>query len=290
MCSRSTSTSDPVMEDDHIQILRLRSQSLQCVTLNMVGITDLVIEDCPKLTKISGHACRVLKHVNVGNATKLSRVNFTQCKKLEENNLVKQIGMLPSQKNRVVFLRPMNHFDGRTLERNLFAGKDVDYSICVIYDHSPEPLETLYNRVRVQSWQDLFSGINSELLKNYGYKERVYEALDRYPWNRNIYTMTGYNNNSSRWELITDMPWLRPLYEAPDLELKGQKVKNPDDKRAGLYCPGAKGHNTIEDCIIESLPHIVDGLTVEMPLCLYSLIVYVNLCDIQGTPSFDPYV
>ena len=59
---------------------------------------------------------------------------------------------------------------------------------------------------------------------------------------------------------------------------------------AGVYCPGAKGHDTIDDCITECLPNIVDGLSVDLPLSLYSLIVYVNLCDIQGTPAFDPYV
>ena len=51
----------------------------------------------------------MLKNVTVGNATKLSRVSFTQCKKLDEISMVRQIGIIRSQRNRVIFLRPMNH-------------------------------------------------------------------------------------------------------------------------------------------------------------------------------------
>ncbi|CAG2207828.1 FBXO38 [Mytilus edulis] len=291
MCDKMTSTSDPVMEDDRVQVLKLKSHSLQCMTLNMVGITDLILEDCPKLSKLSGHASRVLKTMTVKKAPVLNRLDFTQCKKLDENGMVRQIGDLQSRKSRLIFLRPMHQFDSRTLERDLFSKKDIDYSICIIYDHSPEPLETMYNRVRVQTWQDLMAGINLELLKNYGYKEWVHnesEDRDNYPWGRSIYRISGYNSNSSRWELITDMPWLRPLYESPDHNL-GQDNKHPDDTRAGVYCPGAKGHDTVKDCINDCLPSIVDGLTMEMPLHLHSLIVYVNLCDISGTPTYDPY-
>ncbi|XP_052092627.1 F-box only protein 38-like isoform X2 [Mytilus californianus] len=291
MCDKMTSTSDPVMEDDRVQVLTLKSRSLQCMTLNMVGITDLILEDCPKLSKLSGHASRVLKSMTVKKAPVLNRIDFTQCKKLDENGMVKQIGDLQSRKSRLIFLRPMHQFDARTLERDLFSKKDIDYSICIIYDHSPEPLETMYNRVRVQTWQDLIAGMNLELLKNYGYKEWVHqetEDRENYPWGRSIYTMSGYNSNSSRWELLTDIPWLRPLYESPDLNL-GQNNKHPDDARAGVYCPSAKGHDTVKDCIYDCLPSIVDGLTMEMPLHIHSLIVYVNLCDIHGTPTYDPY-
>ncbi|XP_063425214.1 F-box only protein 38-like isoform X3 [Mytilus trossulus] len=291
MCDKMTSTSDPVMEDDRVQVLKLKSHSLQCITLNMVGITDLILEDCPKLSKLSGHASRVLKSMTVKKAPVLNRLDFTQCKKLDENGMVRQIGDLQSRKSRLIFLRPMHQFDSRTLERDLFSKKDIDYSICIIYDYSPEPLETMYNRVRVQTWQDLMAGINLELLKNYGYKEWVHkesEHRENYPWGRSIYRMSGYNSNSSRWELITDIPWLRPLYESPDHSLS-QDNKHPDDTRAGVYCPGVKGHDTVKDCINDCLPSIVDGLTMEMPLHLHSLIVYVNLCDISGTPTYDPY-
>ena len=45
-----------------------------------------------------------------------------------------------------------------------------------------------------------------------------------------MFIFTGYNNNGSRWEMITDIPWLRPLYESPDID-EGQKVKDIDNRR-----------------------------------------------------------
>ncbi|XP_062856607.1 F-box only protein 38 isoform X2 [Trichomycterus rosablanca] len=46
---KSTSTSDPVTEDDHLQGLTLKSKNLVGITLSNCGITDLVLKDCPKM-------------------------------------------------------------------------------------------------------------------------------------------------------------------------------------------------------------------------------------------------
>ncbi|XP_012513687.1 PREDICTED: F-box only protein 38 [Propithecus coquereli] len=46
---KSTSTSDPVIEDDHVQVLTLKSKNLVGVTMTNCGITDLVLKDCPKM-------------------------------------------------------------------------------------------------------------------------------------------------------------------------------------------------------------------------------------------------
>ncbi|VTJ91703.1 Hypothetical predicted protein, partial [Marmota monax] len=46
---KSTSTSDPVIEDDHVQVLVLKSKNLVGVTMTNCGITDLVLKDCPKM-------------------------------------------------------------------------------------------------------------------------------------------------------------------------------------------------------------------------------------------------
>ncbi|XP_068181551.1 F-box only protein 38 isoform X2 [Antennarius striatus] len=54
MTDKSTSTSDPVTEDDHVQILSLKSKNLVGITLTNCGITDLVLKDCPKMMFIHG--------------------------------------------------------------------------------------------------------------------------------------------------------------------------------------------------------------------------------------------
>ncbi|KAF7647631.1 hypothetical protein LDENG_00168810, partial [Lucifuga dentata] len=54
MADKSTSTSDPVTEDDHVQVLSLKSKNLVGITLTNCGITDLVLKDCPKMMFIHG--------------------------------------------------------------------------------------------------------------------------------------------------------------------------------------------------------------------------------------------
>lgn len=54
---KSTSTSDPVIEDDHVQVLNLKSKNLVGITLTNCGITDLVLKDCPKMMFIHGEWC-----------------------------------------------------------------------------------------------------------------------------------------------------------------------------------------------------------------------------------------
>ncbi|KAK6298247.1 hypothetical protein J4Q44_G00313020 [Coregonus suidteri] len=53
---KSTSTSDTVTEDDHVQVLTLKSKNLVGITLTNCGITDLVLKDCPKMMFV--HATR----------------------------------------------------------------------------------------------------------------------------------------------------------------------------------------------------------------------------------------
>ncbi|XP_023930540.1 F-box only protein 38-like [Lingula anatina] len=107
MVDQSTSTSDPVQEDDHVQILTIRSATLINLNLHKVGITDLHVADCPSLSSLNGSACRVLKNVTIQKAPCLQQVKFAQCKKLNHKNLVTEVSNITPEDHRTVFIRPM---------------------------------------------------------------------------------------------------------------------------------------------------------------------------------------
>ncbi|XP_048240772.1 F-box only protein 38-like [Haliotis rufescens] len=292
MCDKATSTSDPVIEDDHIQVLSLRSKSLLCVTLHMVGVTDIIVDECPNLKLLRGSACRVLKKVTVGGAPKLSKVSFAQCRKIDEMHLVNEVCDQISMTNRVIYLRPMRQFDMFAFENMLFCQPDIDYHLCVIYDYSPDPTHTMYNRARVATWLDLFSGTNMELLrfmdfeqaKNFPVDEDDDEEKKCY---RNAYILHGYNDNGSKWTLSTDIPWLDHLSQCPDID---SPDLHPDDYKEGIYCPRRKGHHVMTDCLMDLQDVISEMRHKSVSLYCYSVIVYVNMCDVTGTPTPDMYL
>ncbi|XP_069121250.1 uro-adherence factor A-like [Argopecten irradians] len=287
MIDQATCTRDPVIEDDHKQVLEVKSKSLLCLSLNMVGITDLVFTDCPNLTRITGCACRVLKKVKTVSIPKLQKISFAQCRKLDEDSLIDEITSLSTVKNRLVYLRPLHQFDRAYMEKHLFGGQDVDYGLCVVYDYNPSPQDSMYNRTRVASWPNLFIGINLELLQSYNFRRLDGVVSTRTPLDRIVYSMAGENENGSKWELITDIPWLRPLSECPDLS---ESKLSTQDKKAGVYCPAAKGHFSVTDCLVDLQNDIAEKQATGIGLMAYSIIVYINMCDISGVPVHDPYL
>ncbi|ESO83751.1 hypothetical protein LOTGIDRAFT_196970 [Lottia gigantea] len=286
---KATSTSDPVMEDDHIQVLLLRSDSLVCVKLHMVGITDLIIEDCPELSSVSGSACRVLKKVTIYSAPNLSKTNFVQCKKLDQTHLVNEVCDQISEHNRVIFLRPMHEFNLRDFEAMLFQQPDICYYIGIIYDYSPCPNQTLYNRVRVTNWLELFSRLNIDFVRCMDFVETSWYRVDAntYPWKRDIYRMQGLNENGSKWEMITDIPWIRMLSQCPDIKHHNQVA---DDFKGGLYCQGAKGHFNKEDARDGIVFDLAEFQDANQTFFINNIIVYFNMCDTSGVPTPDFYL
>lgn len=51
--------------------------------------------------------CRVLKHLKVENAPIVNRFDYAQCKKLNMDQVLDQILRMPPERNRIVYLRPM---------------------------------------------------------------------------------------------------------------------------------------------------------------------------------------
>nr|DBA30884.1 TPA: hypothetical protein GDO54_006813 [Pyxicephalus adspersus] len=140
-----------------VYVLNLKSKNLVGITLTNCGITDLVLKDCPKMMFIHATRCRVLKHLKVENAPIVNRFDYAQCKKLNMEQVLDQILRMPPERNRIIYLRPMQQVDTLTLERQIFSGP-YPYHICIIHEFSNPP--NVRNKVRVRSWMDTIANIN----------------------------------------------------------------------------------------------------------------------------------
>uniref|UniRef100_A0A673HFI8 F-box only protein 38-like n=1 Tax=Sinocyclocheilus rhinocerous TaxID=307959 RepID=A0A673HFI8_9TELE len=158
MADKSTSTSDPVTEDDHVQVLSLKSKNLVGITLTNCGITDLVLKECPKMMFVHATRCRVLKHLVVESAPIVNRFDYAQCKKLDMEQVLDQILRMPPERNRIIYMRPMQQIDSLALEKKLFSGP-YPYHIAIIHEFSNPP--NVRNKVRVRSWMDTIANITT---------------------------------------------------------------------------------------------------------------------------------
>ncbi|XP_043303556.1 F-box only protein 38-like [Cervus canadensis] len=237
---KSTSTSDPVIEDDHVQVLVLKSKNLVGVTMTNCGITDLVLKDCPKMMFIHATRCRVLKHLKVENAPIVNRFDYAQCKKLNMDQVLDQILRMPPERNRIIYLRPMQQVDTLTLEQKLFSGP-YPYHICIIHEFSNPP--NVRNKVRIRSWMDTIANINQELIKYEFFPEATRSEDDlkkypKYPWGREIYTLEGVVDGAP-YSMISDFPWLRSLRAAEPNSFARYDFE--DDEESTIYAPRRKG-------------------------------------------------
>ncbi|XP_066294086.1 F-box only protein 38-like [Branchiostoma lanceolatum] len=284
----ATSTSDPVIEDDYPQVLTVQSSTLLSLSLHMVGVTNIVVKDCPKLTFISGTACRVLKKIQLDKSPRLNRVSFQQCRKVDVKNVIQQVCSLPAERNRMVTLRPMHKVDPSVLEQKMFSGC-YDYHMCLLWDHSNPP--SIVNKTQAHSWMDLVSNINQELLKNEDFKEAESPQPGQvhcYPWGRDIYKADGPLDNG-RFEMTTDFPWLKALMEAEPNKWAKPPPDNVDTKE-GIYYPRDKGHLSTDLCL-ESLQDTISACK-QKGLRLFKNVVltYIQTCDVDREVVPDRYV
>ncbi|CAH1786496.1 unnamed protein product [Owenia fusiformis] len=284
-CDQSTSTSDPVIEEDHEQVMTLESKTLQNLTLRDVGITDLIMNDCKELRSLSGNGCRVLKFVSIHNSnTSLERVSFAQCRKLDHRHLLWEVSRSPSYKDRLVFLRPMRDYDPVEIERTLFSSWIVDYNLCLIHDHSPSPSGTFPLRHKLENWLEIAADINQHILHHMDFPERKLDFNHpRYPWGRNMYTMRGNAENGSPYEVLTDIPWIRALQEMGVdnslVDFMG-RIGSPYDYGALFECWDK-----------DELHELICDLSKEQTgVHACSVGVYINLCDLDKEPAHDMYL
>ncbi|XP_010136579.1 PREDICTED: F-box only protein 38 isoform X2 [Buceros rhinoceros silvestris] len=286
---KSTSTSDPVIEDDHVQVLTLKSKNLVGITLTNCGITDLVLKDCPKMMFIHATRCRVLKHLKVENAPVVNRFDYAQCKKLNMDQVLDQILRMPPERNRIIYLRPMQQVDTLTLEQKIFSGP-YPYHICIIHEFSNPP--NVRNKVRVRSWMDTIANINQELIKYEFFPEatRTDEDLKKYtkyPWGRDIYTLEGIVDGAP-YSMITDFPWLRSLRTAEPNSYARYDFE--DDERTTIYAPRRKGQLSADICMETIGEEISELRQMKKGVFQRVVAIFIHYCDVNGEPVEDDYI
>ncbi|XP_044884059.1 F-box only protein 38 isoform X4 [Mauremys mutica] len=286
---KSTSTSDPVIEDDHVQVLTLKSKNLVGITLTNCGITDLILKDCPKMMFIHATRCRVLKHLKVENAPIVNRFDYAQCKKLNMDQVLDQILRMPPERNRIIYLRPMQQVDTLTLEQKIFSGP-YPYHICIIHEFSNPP--NVRNKVRIRSWMDTIANINQELIKYEFFPEatRTDEDLKKYtkyPWGRDIYTLEGIVDGAP-YSMITDFPWLRSLRTAEPNSYARYDFE--DDERTTIYAPRRKGQLSADICMETIGEEISELRQMKKGVFQRVVAIFIHYCDVNGEPVEDDYI
>ncbi|XP_035309575.1 F-box only protein 38 isoform X1 [Cricetulus griseus] len=286
---KSTSTSDPVIEDDHVQVLVLKSKNLVGVTMTNCGITDLVLKDCPKMMFIHATRCRVLKHLKVENAPIVNRFDYAQCKKLNMDQVLDQILKMPPERNRIIYLRPMQQVDTLTLEQKLFSGP-YPYHICIIHEFSNPP--NVRNKVRIRNWMDTIANINQELIKYEFFLEatRTEEDLKKYPkypWGREIYTLEGVVDGAP-YSMISDFPWLRSLRAAEPNSFARYDFE--DDEESTIYAPRRKGQLSADICMETIGEEISEMRQMKRGVFQRVVAIFIHYCDVNGEPVEDDYI
>ncbi|KAK2903733.1 F-box only protein 38 isoform X1 [Channa argus] len=289
MVDKSTSTSDPVTEDDHIQILSLKSKNLVGITLTNCGITDLVLKDCPKMMFIHATRCRVLKNLRVESAPILNRFDYAQCKKLDMIQVLDQILRMPPERNRIIYMRPMHQIDSVALERQLFQGP-YPYHIAIVHEFSNPP--NIRNKVRIRSWMDTIANISQELIKYEFFPEATRTEEDakkypKYPWGRDIYTLEGVVDGAP-YSMVTDFPWLRTLRAADPNGYARYDFE--DDESTTIYAPRRKGQLSADICMETIGEEISERRQSKRGVFQRVVVLFLHHCDTPGEPVDDDYI
>ncbi|KAE8285769.1 F-box only protein 38 Modulator of KLF7 activity-like protein [Larimichthys crocea] len=289
MADKSTSTSDPVTEDDHVQILSLKSKNLVGITLTNCGITDLVLKDCPKMMFIHATRCRVLKKLRVESAPIVNRFDYAQCKKLDMEQVLDQILRMPPERNRIIYMRPMHQIDSVALERQLFQGP-YPYHIAIVHEFSNPP--NIRNKVRIRSWMDTIANISQELIKYEFFPEATRTEDDvkkfpKYPWGRDIYTLEGVVDGAP-YSMITDFPWLRTLRAADPNSYARYDFE--DDESTTIYAPRRKGQLSADICMETIGEEISERRQGKRGVFQRVVVLFLHHCDTPGEPVDDHYI
>ncbi|XP_055368427.1 F-box only protein 38 isoform X2 [Betta splendens] len=289
MADKSTSTSDPVTEDDHVQILSLKSKNLVGITLTNCGITDLVLKECPKMMFIHATRCRVLKQLKVESTPILNRFDYAQCKKLDMEQVLDQILRMPPERNRIIYMRPMHQIDSVALERQLFQGP-YPYHIAIVHEFSNPP--NIRNKVRIRSWMDTIANISQELIKYEFFPEATRTEEDvkkypRYPWGRDIYTLEGVVDGAP-YSMVTDFPWLRTLRAANPNSYARYDFE--DDESTTIYAPRRKGQLSADICMETIGEEISERRQSKRGVFQRVVVLFLHHCDTRGEPVDDDYI
>ncbi|ELU08168.1 hypothetical protein CAPTEDRAFT_226324 [Capitella teleta] len=286
---QSTSTSDPVLEEDHDQVLIVNSSSLTTLILQQVGITRMVLVDCPKLHTLTIQQCRVFRSLRVTRCSMISKVVVSQCKKLEHEEFVGEIASQPPVANRSIILRPMANYSANEMERTLLGSPNIKNHVYLMHDYVDDPLEMLRARSRADSWANNLMSITAGIIANgQPEAEKLHGTVKDYPWGRNIFRAQGKNLDGTPWDLITDMPWIR----AHAHFLTKMATKLTSDVEDAPKPSKEKCRTALRMFVTHVVQNDISEIReLQQPLFLYATVIIVNMCDYERPqPIYDQYM
>ncbi|GFS98146.1 f-box only protein 38 [Trichonephila clavipes] len=187
--NKATSTSDPLMEDDAVQTLRLVSETLISLTIISCGISDIVIDHCQSLTHVEIQACRILKVFQLHFCPCLKRLNISECPKLTLNTIVPEVLSLVSAKKLLVSFEPcMQVYHPSNSERLIFSKAPLDLGVILFHDFTGHIDETLQAGVQenILGWmevvQKLYYSPSFWVTKQRKKRVKLREWRTRYPY------------------------------------------------------------------------------------------------------------
>ncbi|XP_071033142.1 F-box only protein 38 [Parasteatoda tepidariorum] len=168
--NKATSTSDPLMEDDAVQILRLVSESLISLSVIACGVSDVIVDHCHNLTHLEVQACRILKRLQLLHSPNLQRLNIGQCPKLEMDTLVLQVLCNLSYVNILVTFEPcIKTYYPQVSEKIIFQRAAANQSLILVHDYSGESNENATFKENIIAWMGIVQKMRNSTL---GWRER----------------------------------------------------------------------------------------------------------------------
>ncbi|GFT44774.1 f-box only protein 38 [Nephila pilipes] len=187
--NKATSTSDPLMEDDAVQTLRLVSETLISLTIVSCGISDIVVDHCQSLTHVEVQACRILKVFQLHYCPSLKRLNISQCPKLTLDVIVPEVLSLIATKKLLVSFEPcMQIYHPSDSEKAIFSRAPLDLGIILFHDFTGHIDETLQAGVKenLLRWmevvQKLYYSPSFWVTKQKKKRVKAKEYRTRYPY------------------------------------------------------------------------------------------------------------
>ncbi|XP_045204705.2 F-box only protein 38-like [Mercenaria mercenaria] len=282
VADKCDSTNDPVWEEDHSMVLTILHRRLEYLKIDAVGITELNVV-CYNLQTLSVSRCRVLKYVKLKEAPFLENVHVSQCRKVNESNLLDEIYRLPPNRSKFVSLRPLHYVDESLYDDLMFFGDFQHYNFGTVmtFDYSDKPSETNYNKLRMKSWISMLERMTTMTMMDHGW-QRFHEM--EHP-NKGLVVEEGDSSDGSKWKMYADIPWIGVLSQCPDME--EQNIKDPDWMKPGVYSMEAKGHFSFWDAYADVQDYVAYMGPDQGGLYECNVLTYVNMCDISGVPTQD---
>nr|XP_042908325.1 F-box only protein 38 [Parasteatoda tepidariorum] len=163
--NKATSTSDPLMEDDAVQILRLVSESLISLSVIACGVSDVIVDHCHNLTHLEVQACRILKRLQLLHSPNLQRLNIGQCPKLEMDTLVLQVLCNLSYVNILVTFEPcIKTYYPQVSEKIIFQRAAANQSLILVHDYSGESNENATFKENIIAWMGIVQKMRNSTL------------------------------------------------------------------------------------------------------------------------------